>query len=119
MLESKSEDKALYEGSVKDVEDNLLESVNPLEALARKRKHGPKVFICCCSSISRSPTLVLAYLTLFKKVSCWNNLDMTNTLLRKFHPISTPNLQVIQKLLKDKSLFQDMQIDETQNALLK
>jgi protein-tyrosine phosphatase len=101
---------------VKEVEDDVLQNVNPLQALARKRKNGPRVFVCCSSGITRSPTVVLAYLVLFKKVSTWRDLSKSDALLRKCHPVSSPNLSLIAKVLEDHKAFQEAQADETETA---
>ena len=75
------------------------------------------VFVHCSTGISRAPTAILAYLCLFKKVSCWYNLDRAQDHLEKYHPVSHPNMQVVEKCLEMNKEFQDMQADEFQEQL--
>ena len=51
------------------------------------RKKGYKVFIHCSTGVSRAPTVVLAYLTLYKRVNNWNNVDEVNMFLKENHSI--------------------------------
>lgn len=65
------------------------------------------VFVYSSTGISRAPTVMLTYLCLFKKVPCWYNLDRAQDHLDKYHPVSHPNLHVIQKCLDMYKEFQD------------
>jgi protein-tyrosine phosphatase len=53
-----------------------------LKALARKRKFGAKVFIYCESGVSRSPTVAMAYICLFKKLKQWPSVDGVRDLIK-------------------------------------
>ncbi len=47
----------------------------------RKNK-GMKVFINCKTGISRSPTVVLAYLALYKRVNDWQNVSLIDAFIK-------------------------------------
>jgi protein-tyrosine phosphatase len=41
-----------------------------------------KVFVNCKTGISRAPTVVLAYLALYKRVNDWQNIPSINSFIK-------------------------------------
>jgi predicted protein tyrosine phosphatase len=99
-----------------DIEEGIIKELSPLKALARKRKFGTKVFIYCGSGVSRSPTVALAYLCLFKKVADWPSVTSVASTIKKMKPYSHPNISIVQQLLASKKVFLDQQEDEDKEA---
>ena len=49
-----------------------------------------RVFVYDQSGVSRSPSVVMAYLTLFKKVQCWNYVPLVESILLSHYPQCCP-----------------------------
>lgn len=70
---------------------------------------GDCVFIHCASSLSRSPTLVVAYICLYIKHPEWQEPQKVVDFLRSKHPNCLPNLPLIESLVDTYSDFQQRQ----------
>lgn len=72
-----------------------------------------KVFVYCKSGITRSSTVIQAYLCLFKKIKDWSYVtDVQETLVQKNSRVC-PNVEIVQKVVDDNLTFQDKQsVDE-------
>jgi len=55
-----------------------------------------RVFIYDQSGVSRSPSVVMAYLTLFKKVQFWNYVPLVESILLSHYPECCPNTLMVQ-----------------------
>lgn len=54
-----------------------------------------KVFVHCSSGISRAPTVVLAYLCLFKRVPEWSNIIKTSKYFKEHYHVAFPNKYIV------------------------
>lgn len=52
------------------------------------------------SSISRAPTLAMAYLTIFMKLDYFDDIDKVSAFVQKYHKNSLPNTSVVKELFK-------------------
>ena len=68
-----------------------------------------KVYIYCNSGISRSPTVIMTYLCIYKKTECWEYLPLVEALIQKYVPFSQPNVAIVQKALSQGRILQDQQ----------
>ena len=66
----------------------------------------------CKTGISRSSTVALTYISIFKRFKTWGNLVKSEEQFKIFHPVSFPNIRVIQKCIKDNQDFQSKIQDE-------
>lgn len=67
------------------------------------------VYIHDNSSMTRAPTLALTYLCLFVRIRTYENLPEASRLIKQYHNVSTPNLDILQKTLKKHKIFQEKQ----------
>lgn len=63
------------------------------------------VYIYCSSGISRAPTVILAYLTLFKKAQCWQYIPLVESLIISHYPCCSPNVKIVQGLVEQNLEF--------------
>ena len=47
---------------------------------------GQKVFVYCNSGVSRAPTVIMAYLCLYKMVKVWKDIDAVGQLMKLHLP---------------------------------
>ena len=87
--------------------DDLFNCAQHLNDLIEEQGHT--VYIHDNSSTSRAPTLLMAYFSLYLKIRTIDNISESVKLMRQFHHLSTPNVKVIQKLMKKHKNFVDKQ----------
>ena len=63
-------------------------------------KHNKKVLVHCTSGITRSATLIIAYLCLFKPFKLFERIDDASQLVKRCLPGATPNLEAVQLCLQ-------------------
>lgn len=66
-----------------------------------------KVFVYCNSGVSRAPTILMAYLCLYKKVNDWKNIEAVGDLLKMHLPGCQPNQIAIQNVIMKNQIFQN------------
>lgn len=66
-----------------------------------------KVYVHDSSGISRSPTVILTYLTIFKRVDCWQNINQSEKYIRQYYPVGHSNTSLVQKIVNDNREFQN------------
>jgi len=59
----------------------------------------------------RTPTIVLTYLCLFKRVKSWKNVEMTRDFMSESCSKSMPNVPLVEQIIGENKKFQDQQID--------
>lgn len=74
-------------------------------------KNNLKVFIHCSSGLVRSPTVVLAYLSIFKRVKSWKNINLSRDFVVLNSQNSVPNVTLVESIVHSNRVFQDKQID--------
>ena len=67
------------------------------------------VFIYCNTGISRAPTIIMAYLCLYKIVKDWNDIDIVSNLIKLHLKGTQPNRIAIKNVIMKNKLFQDRQ----------
>ena len=87
--------------------EKLFEAAQQLNSLLTD---DHRVFVHCMSGATRSPTLVICYLCLFLKHKNWQNPNDVSIFVNNEHDWSTPNLKVVNKMLREYKQFQDEQI---------
>ena len=60
-----------------------------------------KVFVYCSSGITRTPTVIMAYLCIYKKIQCWNKIFQVDEILKQYIPYSYPNTMIIQDAIQE------------------
>lgn len=60
-----------------------------------RNNKGLKVFVNCKTGISRSPTVVMTYLALYKRVNDWQNLDAINILIKSNFKLAFGNSNLV------------------------
>ena len=68
-------------------------------------EQGHTVYLHDTSGLTRAPTLALIYLCLFVKIRTYENLPEACALLKQYHSVSTPNLNIIKKVIKKNKAF--------------
>lgn len=69
--------------------------------------------------MSRSSTVILCYLSLYKKVQCWRSIDHCDEYLLKYHHVSTPNQFIVEQIIRDNQEFQNQQHDPWNKPVVK
>ena len=64
------------------------------------------VYIHCNSGLSRSPAVLITYLSLFKKIKCWDRAEDVLKFVKTMNPKLCPNMRVIKKCLVTNKQFQ-------------
>ena len=70
---------------------------------------GLKVYVHCTAGMGRAPASVLVYLCLFKKVSCWQDPQAVDKLVKSYRKVSTPNMRAVNNVINSSKWFQDQQ----------
>ena len=68
-----------------------------------------KVFLHCTAGVSRGPTLMIVYLSLYLKHKDWNDLDKIYDYVEKEFPWQDANITVAKKVVEQNKAFQDQQ----------
>jgi hypothetical protein len=74
-------------------------------------KQNKKVFIHCSSGLIRTPTIVLTYLCIFKRVKSWQNVSQTRDFVTESCSQSMPNVPLVEQIVAENRKFQDQQVD--------
>jgi len=74
-------------------------------------KQNKKVFIHCSSGLIRTPTVVLTYLCIFKRVKTWKNISLTRDFVTECCSKSMPNVATVEQIVAANKKFQDDQVD--------
>lgn len=74
-------------------------------------KQNKKVFIHCSSGLIRTPTIVLVYLCIFKRVKSWKSVPNTRDFIVESCSQSMPNMMLVEQIIAENKHFQDQQID--------
>ena len=83
--------------------ESLFDAAQHLNDLINEKQHT--VYLYDNSGMTRAPTLVMTYLTLFRKTVNPEKTLEANKILNEYHSVSTPNVAVVQKLLKKHKAF--------------
>lgn len=70
-----------------------------------------RVFVHCSSGLVRSPTVVLAYLCIFKRYKNWRNVIETKDFIVEYSHNSIPNSTLVENLVYTNRNFQNQQTD--------
>jgi len=81
--------------------DHLFQGAKHLYDLIDVKGH--RVFLHCCTGVSRAPTLWLCYQALYQKNR--NTVPDMDKELKNVFPLGSPNLQMVQKVLDDNQEF--------------
>lgn len=87
--------------------DDLFAAAQHLNDLINEQKET--VYLYDNSGMTRAPTLVMAYLCLYRKTLYPEKTAEAQKIVSDYHQVSTPNTAVVQKLLKKHKAFQDRQ----------
>lgn len=88
-----------------EVLNNLFMAAQYLNDLANTK--GLRVLLQSTAGITRTSTVYLIYLALYKAHPDYSDPTKLLTYLRQYVPFCTPNSKLIQKMLKTKKDFQD------------
>jgi hypothetical protein len=75
----------------------LFEGAKVLDEMINKKGQG--VYVHCTAGMGRAPATVVVYLCLFKKVSCWEDVQAVDRFLKKYRSVCTPNLRAVNAVL--------------------
>jgi len=53
------------------------------------------VYVHCCSSVTRAPSVIITYMCLYVKVKDWDNPAKVASLVKDFHKVSFPNMSAV------------------------
>lgn len=70
-----------------------------------------KVFIHCSSGLIRTPTIVLTYLTIFKRVKSWKSVSQTRDVVCECCGQHKPQENIVEQIIAANRSFQDQQVD--------
>ena len=76
-----------------DYVEALIGAAKQLDKMINEQ--GEEVFVNCTTGISRAPTLILVYLSIYCRHKQWNNLDALANYLKDAFPNSQPNLMAV------------------------
>lgn len=69
------------------------------------------VFIHCSSALVRTPTVLLAYLCIFKRVRNWKNVAEVNQFVMENSKGCVPQRFLVEQIIQENKHFQDQQVD--------
>lgn len=83
----------------------ICQKINQIIEVERK---GP-LLVHCTSGVTRSPTVALAYLCIFKKIEDWDNPHGFSNYLRVLNSRIFPNMSVVNRTINNNQNFIDRQ----------
>lgn len=96
--------------------EQVFEAAQRLQELVAGR--NSRVFVQCQAGLTVAPSVVLAYLTLYKRVDTWESVSETTQVMRQSVRFAQPNETLVEKIVDDNLEFQARQYDrETVEAL--
>lgn len=75
----------------------LLKAAQMVDSIIRIKQR--KVYIHCTSGISRAPTVVMAYLSFFKQLEQFADLQQVEDLIQTFNSCAVPNSEAVSEML--------------------
>lgn len=76
----------------------LIEGAKHLDYMINDKKLT--VYVHCNSGVTRAPSVAIAYLCLFLKHPQWQDPKEVEKFVRSHHTVSTPNMLVTEKCIK-------------------
>jgi len=86
-----------------DYKDKVFMAAQYLHGLIDKQ--DKKVFIHCSSGLNRTPTIVLTYLCIFKRVKSWKNVPLTRDFVVESCSKSVPNVPLVEQIIAENKDF--------------
>ena len=83
--------------SEKDLKAQLPHAACLLNDLISNR--NKKVFVHCTAGVGRAPSVVLAYLCLYKKVDLWDDVNAVYEFMKFNHIESKPNMKIVSEVV--------------------
>lgn len=87
---------------------DLFRICQKINQIVEVEKKGP-LLVHCTSGVTRSPTVALAYLCIFKKIEDWDNPHGFSNYLRVLNPRIFPNMSVVNRTISNNQNFIDRQ----------
>mmetsp|Transcript_16995 Transcript_16995/g.26196 ORF Transcript_16995/g.26196 Transcript_16995/m.26196 type:complete len:427 (-) Transcript_16995:1239-2519(-) len=104
--------KNLQINEIDDEQDqarNVFQASQYLNDMINNKDH--RVYVYCTSGITRAPTVVAAYLALYKKVKCWEYPQLIESIIQSYCPEAFPNFALLNKTIALNKDFQEKQIE--------
>jgi len=92
-----------------DFKEKVFAACQYLHGLVNKQ--NKRVFIHCSSGLVRAPTVVLAYLCIYKRIKVWRNVLQSKDFVIQNSCNAVPNTTVVDLIISENKAFQDKQVD--------
>ena len=89
---------------------SILKAVVNLHDLINVKNHT--VYVHCTSSVTRAPTVAIAYICLFIKNHQYKQPNLIAQYVKKHHAVSFPNMKAVHAVLKSNTGIQNMEHDK-------
>ena len=99
---------ALKENDEGEYAFDLFRICQKIHQIVEVERKGP-LLVHCTSGVTRSPTVALAYLCIFKKIEDWDNPHGFSNYLRVLNPRIFPNMSVVNRTINNNQNFIDRQ----------
>ena len=83
--------------------NNLLSAAAYLDDMVNNK--NLRVFVHCTSGHTRAMSVVMVYLSIYKKHPDWNDLDKLNQQLASQYALSFPNIKAVEKVVQQNKNF--------------
>lgn len=92
-----------------DYKERVFAACQYLHGLVNKQ--NKTVYIHGSNGLNRAPTVVLAYLCIYKRIKCWRNVLHSRDFVIQNSCNATPNTTVVDTIIAENKAFQDKQVD--------
>lgn len=82
-------------------EEYSYDLINNVREMHKYVVPNQSIYVHCCSGVTRSPTLVLTYMCIYKKIEQWKNINGAKSYMMNYCQNVLPNIKMVQKVIDE------------------